>query len=162
MEEELEQRIEQNDFVDLANCTSKNQIGIYLDIFEKNIDPFSSRESIEKLGNEIVKETDYWWVIRNKFYKDYKNRFLVISKRFMLSIEELTPNETINAFTVFTDLKKEYKIQGGGLLFRFGETRLSGSSVKRLHFHIVEPNESCPTPLWLGCKIKPSKKRRKQ
>ena len=75
-----------------------------------------------------------------------------------MSPEELTSKEILDAFKIFSKLKKKHGVKGGGILFRFGNTRLSGSSVKRIHFHIVEPNKNTPTPLWLGSKIQKKNK----
>ncbi|NCS99374.1 HIT domain-containing protein [Candidatus Parcubacteria bacterium] len=155
MKEKFKQRLDENKFVDLANCRNTSQQEKYLEIYKKNYDPFGERSKIEDLGNEIISDTDYWIVIRNQHYKDPKRKhhFVVILKRFIKTTEELRSEEILDAFKTLSEINLRFQICGGALLMRYGDTRLSGASVKHLHFHIVEPSSNEAIPLYVGCKI---------
>lgn len=154
-EEKFKQDLSENSFVDIANCRSTKQQETYLKIYRENYDPFAERSSIEALGNEIFDESDHWITIKNKHYKhtDRKHHLVVILKRFIKTPDDLTEEEILDAFKVIRELNKTLQISGGAILMRYGDTRLSGASVKHLHFHVVEPNRNTGVALWTGCEI---------
>jgi diadenosine tetraphosphate (Ap4A) HIT family hydrolase len=153
-EENFERDFRQNNFVDLANVRGKEQMEQYRQILEGNYDPFESVEKILELKNEVVYIHKNWIIFKNQHYKGRKNSFVAVLRRFATDPGELDMMETLDAFKIFKELCDEYDIRGGAFFMRFGDTRLSGASVKHLHFHIVEPNPETPLPMWIGCKTK--------
>ncbi len=147
------QDLRSNKYVDLANCRSNDQKHQYQQILEEGYDPFETVERIKKLGNEVVYENKNWIAFQNQHYTDRKNHFVVIAKRFVTEPSELQIAEKFDLFEAYEDLTNMYDILGGMLVMRFGDTRLSGASVKHLHFHIVEPNPNTSIPMFVGCKI---------
>ncbi|MDH5442230.1 MAG: hypothetical protein OEX08_01340 [Candidatus Nomurabacteria bacterium] len=159
----MEKENKQNDFVDLANCRQDGDMfKKYQKILEENYDPFGSQASIEDLGNEIIDETDHWFIINNQWsYKGedgkrlVRKHLVVISKGdFVTSPENLSQEALLEAFNVLQYCKGKFGIKGGGMCWRFGDTSLSGASVKRLHFHIIEPVLGEQVSVYLGHKEK--------
>ncbi len=159
MLEEVKQHTEQNDFVDLANVRSQDQMKVYLDILERNIDPFGSLEEILALGNELLYDLKHCWVIRNKFYTDRKHHFVLIMKEFAQSPEDLSDEVYLAVRRTVKQIKHDHNITGGMFGCRFGDSRLSGASVKRLHFHLIEPHEKNPIPFWVGSNVESTNKK---
>lgn len=86
----------------------------------------------------IIKETR-WWVLTQNFhpYEGSVHHFLLVCKRHITKLRELNVWEIFDAFSIFKWAEKEYRIQGGVILLRFGDPEHTGASVQHLHFQLV-------------------------
>lgn len=132
-----------NDFVDLRNSRGGNQDEIMRLIIEQNEDPFSV-ENIKKYHQKpILFESAFWIVTESQWpYKNTKHHILLIVKRYVEKLTELHDKEKTDLFQCLEWVEKKYGIEGGAFAMRFGDTSLSGATVKHFHAHIIVPDLS--------------------
>jgi len=130
-----------NNFVDLRNSRGGDQDEVMKKIIEANEDPFSP-ENIKKYHKQpVLLDSEGWIVTLSQYpYQNTKQHFLLISKRYVEQMSELQQEEILDLFKCFTWLKENHRVEGGALGMRFGDTILSGATVKRLHAHIIVPD----------------------
>ena len=88
----------------------------------------------------ILKTKNGWFVTENSWpYKNSQNHLLLISTQHKENFVDLT----IQDFSAVKELVnwsiKKFKIRGGGLALRFGDTEYTGATVYHLHFHLIYP-----------------------
>ena len=131
------------------NVRHQEQLDIMIDNEKNNLDPLDK----DVLNNEVVFTTDYWNVTKNKFsYEGAEDQYLISSMKPIYKIEDLTNEMIDDLLKVWKKLMKEYNIDGGALCFRFGDCSLSGASLKRLHAHIIKPEEGKKVKFTIGGK----------
>jgi len=88
---------------------------------------------------KLAGETDFWSIVYNQFpYKNSELHLLVIPKRHLISLSELSPEEWVQMpkaiciANVFPYTSKEY-----GLAIRVGE--IGGVTLYHLHWHFIVP-----------------------
>ena len=108
----------------------------------------------EIIEQPILFETDHWYVTENAFpYWGAEYHFLVISLLPIYTLDEMSPEMWEDLRKIWRKLIKKYKIQGGALGFRFGEdSQRSGSTIKRLHVHLIQPEKGKKTKFTIGGK----------
>jgi len=86
----------------------------------------------------IIKETR-WWVLTENFhpYEGSVHHLLFVCKRHAERLVDLKICEIWDAFRLFQWTEKEYQLEGGTLLLRFGDPERTGASVQHLHFQLV-------------------------
>lgn len=90
--------------------------------------------------DEFLNEGLYWYVKENKPpYNNTKYHLLLILKRHICRPEELNEEEKLEWFTLNEWIAYHYKIEGGGLVMRFGSLDHSGGSIAHLHSHVIVP-----------------------
>ena len=70
-------------------------------------------------------------------YKNTKHHFLLLHKEHIDRLDKITPKEQNELMELVTWAIKKFKIPGGTLLMRFGETRYTGASVSHLHAQLI-------------------------
>jgi len=88
----------------------------------------------------IFKKTANWFVTDNSWpYKNSKRHFLLIGKKHKEEFRELKISDFKEISKLVNWIINKYKIKGGGLMLRFGDTAYTGSTVCHLHFHLIVP-----------------------
>jgi len=143
-------------FVDIDNARTDEQRQAMLRIIERGVDPFSMEDILKEHKKPILKEGKYWFVTENQYkYKNAKKQFLLISNLYAETLSDLTGEAFKELLTLAKEICKEYDIKGGALCARFGDTKISGATVKRLHFQIIESDtELDPTLFYIGAEKK--------
>ena len=88
----------------------------------------------------ILKRSGNWFITENSWpYKNAKYHFLIINRKHKETFSELDKKdwETIRMLTNWA--VKNYKISGGALALRFGNTDHTGATVCHIHAHIICP-----------------------
>ena len=88
----------------------------------------------------IFKRENGWIVTKNSWpYKNTKYHFVIIGEKHKENFSELEEDDfkTVRKLTNWTI--KKFKIKGGALSLRFGETNHTGATVCHLHFHLISP-----------------------
>lgn len=88
----------------------------------------------------ILKRRNGWFLTPSTWpYKNTKHHLLIIGVKHRERLEELTAADwrAITGLAKFA--VKKFKIPGGGLIMRFGETAYTGATVCHLHAHLVVP-----------------------
>jgi len=90
--------------------------------------------------NPILKKTGGWQITETtQPYKNSDLHFLVISKKHKERLEDISKNDLNNIFSLMRWATKKFKIRGGGITLRFGDSRFTGATIFHLHFHLIVP-----------------------
>jgi diadenosine tetraphosphate (Ap4A) HIT family hydrolase len=130
-----------NRLLNFDHARTKEQSDLMKKIEKDMVCPFCW-ENLEKYHPEPIIKKGFWWLItKNAFpYKGTLNHFLLIYKYHVAKISMITPQASTELLTLLSWLEKKYKIKGGGVFMRFGETQRNGSSVEHLHLQLVQGN----------------------
>jgi diadenosine tetraphosphate (Ap4A) HIT family hydrolase len=81
------------------------------------------------------------WLITENFspYKNAKFHFLIVGEKHKENISDLKPTDWKSITSLVTWAVKKFKIKGGGITLRFGESLYTGATVKHLHLHLISP-----------------------
>lgn len=92
--------------------------------------------------NPILKKSNGWLITKNSWpYENSRHHFIIIAQRHMENLGELTTDDlrTVKELSDWTIAK--FKIKGGALTIRFGNTTYTGATVCHLHFHLIVPKK---------------------
>mgnify|MGYP001620161054 CR=1 FL=1 len=97
-------------------------------------------ENFKYHKNPIIKKTKNWFITKSSWpYKNTKYHFLIIGKKHKEKFKDLTLKDFKEIKNLACWTIKKFKIKGGGLTLRFGDTNHTGSTVNHLHFHLIIP-----------------------
>lgn len=103
--------------------------------------PFCEKGLIEIHQKEIFYENNSWLVTESAFpYDGTEHHYLIVSKRHVSSISDLSPTEWSDQGEAIKYLVSEKKIDGGSMFLRFGDMKKTGSSIEHLHVHVLSGN----------------------
>lgn len=125
--------------VNLKYAKSKKYLDI-LKIIEKTGKCPFCKENFKYHKKPILKTEKNWFITKSDWpYKNTQYHFLIISKRHKENFTQLSSPDLKSVSKLVSWAIKKYKIKGGGLILRFGESTYTGSTVYHLHFHLVVP-----------------------
>ena len=120
------------------NAREQEQLDIMMNKENNNQDPLDPNV----IDQEIIFVANYWYVSKNRFPHQGKGeQYLIVSKNPVYKIENMTSEMWNELYSIWIMVKNNYNLDGGSLCFRYGDPALSGASLKRLHAHIIMPNE---------------------
>lgn len=97
-------------------------------------------ENFKYHKHPVLRETKNWIITKSSWpYKNTREHIILISKNHKENFQQLTLNDFFEIKKLVNWAIKEFKIKGGGLALRFGDTDCTGSSVAHLHFHLIAP-----------------------
>ena len=129
------------------NARHQEQLDIMMDNEYNDVDPLDK----DILTNEVLFQTKYWNVTKNKFpYDGAELHFLLVAMEPIYRISDMPKEMVDDLQEVWIRLMAEYNIEGGALCFRFGDCSLSGASLKRLHAHLIQPKKEEKTKFPIG------------
>jgi len=97
----------------------------------------------------ILKRKDAWFLTENSWpYKDTSHHLIIIGEKHKENFSQLTSKDFQDVASLAKWAVREYRIQGGALTMRFGNTNLTGASVAHIHFHIISPRQNKKTRLY--------------
>jgi diadenosine tetraphosphate (Ap4A) HIT family hydrolase len=107
--------------------------------------PFCPDQLSKYHKNPIIKVSALWTLTTNMYpYKNAKYHFLLILRNHKNDTKELSPEEWSELHEHTNWLVTEYKLPGGTLMMRCGDTTHTGASVTHLHAHFVSPDFDNP------------------
>jgi ATP adenylyltransferase len=126
-------------FVDVKNARA----GEYKKVIEKIAStgkcPFCP-ENFKYHKRPIYKTKGNWFLTNNSWpYKNTSQHLIVLGKRHMEKFSELTKKDWDEIGYLVNFAIKKWKIKGGAVCMRFGDTNYTGASVSHLHFHVISP-----------------------
>lgn len=90
--------------------------------------------------NPILKTAGGWFITETfQPYPNAEKHFLIIGKRHKECLTELTSGDWKDISALQKWAVKKYRIAGGGIAMRFGDTAHTGATVAHLHMHLVVP-----------------------
>ncbi|MDO8601070.1 MAG: HIT domain-containing protein [bacterium] len=88
----------------------------------------------------VFKQKNGWFLTENSWpYKNSRRHLIIIGDKHKENFSDLTKKDLEAVGFLVNWAIKEYKIKGGALAMRFGNTDYTGASVAHLHFHIISP-----------------------
>lgn len=123
------------------NARSQEQLNIMMRMETEGLDPLAE-ENVDQSAQPTLFRTDYWYVSHNRYPRPGSElSFLIMARGPIYEVEELTPEMWLDLQKIWQRLVKEYNVTGGGICMRFGDPAKSGASLKRLHAHIIMPQD---------------------
>jgi len=90
--------------------------------------------------NPVLKKAGDWLITLSSWpYKNSQYHFLIIGLKHKEKFGSLKLADFGSVMKLVNWVEKKYKIKGGGLILRFGDTAYTGSTVCHLHFHLIVP-----------------------
>ena len=121
------------------NARGQEQLDIMLRMEAAGRDPMAP----EYIEQEILFMTKFWHVSRNRFpYEGAEQQFLIVAVEPVYRIEDMSTEMWLDLQLVWLKLMREYQMEGGAFLMRFGDPSRSGASLTRLHAHLIMPAEA--------------------
>jgi ATP adenylyltransferase len=124
----------------------KNVYGSVIAQIQKDgVCPFCPEQLTKYHKNPILKTGDFWLVTENMYpYKGTEHHFLLIHKMHITHIKEITDKAWAELDSICNEIFKDYNVEGGSFLMRFGDSKYTGASVSHLHAHIIvaKPDEN--------------------
>ena len=91
----------------------------------------------------VLKDGGDWLITKNSWpYENTKYHFIIISKKHKENFNNLKNSDFESVKKLVNWAIKKFKIKGGGLVIRFGDTDHTGATVCHLHFHLISPELS--------------------
>lgn len=138
-------------YVDIENVRNEEMRKKWQKIIDDGIDPFNPQQVENYIDGEITMKGTHWYVFQNDHpYPGIKHQFVIVTNEFKTSFTELTKEEQNELYTIAEILITKHKITGGGLIMRFGDTKLSGGSVIHLHGQLLVPDKGKKVAAWFG------------
>lgn len=120
------------------NARGQEQLDIMLRMEAEDKDPMAP----EYIEQDILFQTEFWHISKNRFpYEGAEQQFLIVAMQPVYRFEEMSAEMWADLRLVWKRLIGEYKLDGGALVFRFGDFSRSGASLTRVHCHVIEPKE---------------------
>jgi diadenosine tetraphosphate (Ap4A) HIT family hydrolase len=134
-----------NNLVNTSNTWRPGGDDTYKKVIEgiKNdgVCPFCPEQLEKYHKNPIIKQGPFWTLTTNMYpYKNAKYHFLLILKAHKNDTKELSAEEWTELHEHTNWLVDKYKLLGGTLMMRCGDTTHTGASVTHLHAHLVAPD----------------------
>lgn len=126
-------------FVDVNNARNDEMVKVLEQIVTEGIDPFSLDHMGKHHKKPILKIGKHWFVTENQWmYPNSKHQFVFVTIKYAESFTDLDPEVFVELLSLATEFCEEYSIKGGALCMRFGDTSLTGATVKHLHAQLIE------------------------
>ncbi|MBM3250705.1 MAG: HIT domain-containing protein [Candidatus Nealsonbacteria bacterium] len=98
------------------------------------------KENFKYHKKPIFKRRNGWFLTDNGWpYKNAENHLIILGDKHKEDFSELTKKDLESVSFLANWAIKNWKIKGGALTIRFGDTNYTGASVAHLHFHIISP-----------------------
>lgn len=116
--------------------------GDYADILKRIVAeghcPFCREHLLKHHTKPILVENKHWLVTENfRPYSGVERQFLVISSPHVERIEDLPVGAGDEMVRQFRFLSNKFGFDGASVLWRSGNTAMTGASVAHLHFQVI-------------------------
>ena len=102
--------------------------------------PFCPENFFLRHKKPIIAEYNNWFITENNWpYPKALACFLIIGREHKEELGEITGDDMAAVSHLADIVIQERNLEGGGLMLRFGDGKLSGATVAHLHFHLVIP-----------------------
>lgn len=86
----------------------------------------------------IIYESSDWFIAANNYeYKGSVHHFLIVSKRHVRKVSELSLKAQIDLFKAIKWLEKHLNVPGYSIVVRSGNMAYTAATLDHLHFHFV-------------------------
>ena len=128
-------------FIYPPNARKQDQLDIMINRESNNEDPLAPK-NLDPEAQKTIFETDHWCITLNRFpYENASLQILGIVKDDVYKFEDLSKEAFDEVQGIINKLITEYNLDGGAFCWRYGDPAKSGASLKRLHFHVIMPEQ---------------------
>lgn len=118
---------------------SEDYLRVLKGIEKTNKCPFC-KENFKYHKEPILKREDGWFLTKQSWpYKNTEYHFLIIPEEHKEKFSDLDSSDFALVSKLVNWVNKKYKIRGGCLALRFGDSIYTGATVHHLHFHLIVP-----------------------
>ena len=126
-------------FVNIKNARKGEYQKVIEQIASTGKCPFC-KENFKYHKKPVYARKNDWFLTNNSWpYKNSKHHLVILGDEHKEEFSELTKKDWESVSHLVNWAIKKWKIKGGGLAMRFGNTDYTGASVSHLHFHIISP-----------------------
>lgn len=136
--------------VDPRNARTKEYQRVIKDIISQGVCPFCPA-TFKWHTKSILRHVGLWFITENfNPYPNSQYHLLIIGKKHKELLSELSATDLKSIFALVNWATKKYKIKGGGITMRFGDSLYTGATVKHLHAHLIVPKvkDNKPQPVY--------------
>ncbi len=128
-------------FVDIRYAKSADYRAVLQEIIKDGKCPFCP-ENFRWHRKPVLRKTGNWVITKASWpYKNSRLHFLIIGKKHKENFPKLALEDFMQISSLLRWAIRKFKILGGGIALRFGDTAYTGATVKHLHFHLVVPEK---------------------
>ena len=126
-----------NSFVNLNNARYDDQRRLMEKIHQEGFCPFClEHEAKAELGS-LIKKATHWTMRKNRWpYENTREHLLIIHNTHVERLNDLTTKAWAELLELVKWAEQEYKIEGGAVGMRFGDTTKNGATVDHIHVHV--------------------------
>jgi diadenosine tetraphosphate (Ap4A) HIT family hydrolase len=126
----------------IAHARDPKQLQHMKESADRGVCPLCELDPKVNKPRDRLRTGTHWIVMRNAFgYRAHKHHILILPKKHITEVAGITPTMW-KEFGVLSDwVIKSLRIKGAGIVLRFGDPKLSGSTISHLHFHIQVPDK---------------------
>ncbi len=132
-------------FVDLDNARLDEQRNVMKKIMAEGHCPFCAENLTRYHKQPILRDGKYWSLTYNQWpHANTKLNLLIIYKAHAENLSQLDPRSGNELLEILTWAATEFKVPGGGVGIRFGNTDYSAGSVNHIHAQFFVPDRENP------------------
>ncbi|MBS3902797.1 MAG: HIT domain-containing protein [Anaplasmataceae bacterium] len=113
--------------------------GVIKEITKAKVCPFCPKHF--KWHTKPILRRHKGWLITENFnpYPGAQNHLLIIGTKHQESFRDIRPADWKTISELVQWALRKFKIKGGGLVMRFGDSLYTGATVTHLHLHLIVP-----------------------
>ncbi|OGZ27766.1 MAG: hypothetical protein A2365_03965 [Candidatus Nealsonbacteria bacterium RIFOXYB1_FULL_40_15] len=128
-------------FVNLKNARRGEYSKVIEEIQKTGKCPFC-KENFKYHKKPIYKRRGSWLLTNNSWpYKNSETHLIILGEEHKENFSEITSKDLEAIRFLANWAIKKFKIKGGAVATRFGDTNYTGASVSHIHFHIISPQK---------------------
>jgi len=132
-------------FVDMENARLDEQRKVMQTIIDEHHCPFCMDNLRKYHKQQILKDGKYWILTPNQWPYDFTRvHLMAILKTHAEKLSEVPPEAGRELFEMLAWAEKEYKVAGGAIGMRFGDTSHSAGTVNHVHAQFIVPDIELP------------------
>ncbi len=125
--------------VDPRFAKGKMYSKVIAEINEAKVCPFCPK-NFKWHTNPILRREKSWLITKSfNSYKNAKHHFIILCKSHKERFQELTQGDWKQISSLINWAIRTFKLPGGGVAMRFGDTKYTGATVVHLHLHLIIP-----------------------
>lgn len=127
--------------VDPTNARDEEYKEVITKIMAEGKCPFCP-ENFKYHKEPILREMGDWFLTKASWpYENAEHHFLIIGKKHKENLDALFSFDMYVVLALAKHAVQDFKLEGGALTLRFGDTEYTGATVCHLHFHLIIPQK---------------------
>lgn len=128
-------------FVNLKNAR-KGEYGKVIEKISRTGQCPFCKENFKYHKKPVYKKKGSWFLTDNSWpYKNTAQHLMILCEEHKENFSDLSQKDLEAVKYLANWAIKEFKIKGGALAIRFGDTNYTGATVSHLHFHLISPKK---------------------